>query len=350
MFCKPFDPEVLLKKVYLTVACTLLFILVYFSLAEQASADINTTDSSPVYFSEVKDFMPFSESLQRDIELLVRQYYPEPETSSQLSYEQALGMHVAVTRQMSLLRQSLANNIKEDETRGEKDRHYILASSFSAFMYMMTAVGDFAIANDISDVQFASIRELMHLLIEQGLVNDHPSFGEMMSTLHTIHIEQVDGDLKMTLTNQKNKDVKVKFKQGIPSPRFVIYAVMIDNGATFIFSDLSDEKHKSERDAFVKDTQRNLISSGGFILMDERKDNIPLFVENYVAQTQHASEDRLKPLLITGKGFAGKGHIKGLKLPSPTTQLDSIYLLPGRDGSPAFVRAKTLGFSAFVAL
>jgi len=51
-----------------------------------------------------------------------------------------------------------------------------------------------------------------------------------------------------------------------------------------------------------------------------------------------------------GEGFAGRGHLRGLKLPSVATRIEGIYLLPGRDGTLAFVSAKTPGFNVFVAL
>lgn len=289
------------------------------------------------------------DNLNDAIKTLVIKNYNNNQDQTDLSFDTALAMHYAITQKMLLLHKSLEANFSEDSQRQDKDKKYILANSFTSFMYIMIAIGEYAVANDIKDVNFASIKDLVHLLVEHNVVGGHPSFDEMMSTLHAIHIEAIDGDLKITLTNQGNKTVKVKFSESIPSPRFEIYAVMIENGATFVFSELNAKKNIALREAFIADSQKGLLGNG-VILMDERKSNIPEFLQQSLLLEEADANAQLNPVLVSGEGFAGKGHIKGFKLPSPTTRMERIYLLPGRDGTPAFVRAKTLGFNAFVAL
>lgn len=262
-----------------------------------------------------------------------------------------IAMWLAIAERMSALNEALKPIIDEDSKRSEKDKQYILANSFTSFMYIMIAIGDKALASEISEVDFPPLIELFHLLIEYRLVTDHSSFDQMLSTIRKLEIKRVDGDLVITLFTQTGKTAEEVFKEGIPSPRFVISSVIFQNKAQFIFSELLLPKNASALAEFKQDSQKNFLT-GGLVLMDKKKANILTFLNSVEKNTENNlnTQSLIMPMLIQGQGFAGHGYLKGFKLPSPSAKMETIYLLPGRDGTPAFVRAKSLFVKPFVAL
>lgn len=247
---------------------------------------------------------------------------------------------ISVAGKIKRLNEVLKPLRDQDSDRLEKDKHFILASSFTYFMYMMISVGESALENNLSELAFSEVRELVDLFIQYELVSDHDSFDKMMTTVEKIGIKKSNGDLKITMFTLLGKSKRVSFDGGIPSPRFVITDVIVENKATFIFSPLLAERNREELENFKHDSQKRF-GIGGIVLMDEDKENIPAFLE---------SDPELSPILVTGYGFGGKGYIRGFKLPSPKAKMETIYLIPGRAGTPAFIRSKTLFVKPFVAL
>jgi hypothetical protein len=274
-------------------------------------------------------------------DLLLQDIYKVQETS-----DIDLEMWLAVAKRMSELNKVLTPIIEQDKKRTEKKKQFILANSFTSFMYIMLAIGINASERDISKVNFSTLIPLFKLLIKHGLVTDHSSFDQMLSTIKKLNIEKSENDLIFTLFTHTGKTVKEEFEDGIPSPRFVISSVIFKNGATFIFSNLLDENNSESLKEFREDSQKTF-GFGGLVLMDKQKENIIKYLDNAQSSPQN---ELIIPLLIKGEGFAGHGYLHGLKLPSPSAKMETIYLLPGREGTPAFVRARSLMLDVFVAL
>ncbi len=257
-----------------------------------------------------------------------------------------LELWLSITEHMIALNEVLADTIAEDKKKSEKKKQYILAHSFTSFMYMMVAVGEHAAANQQDKIFFPPVIDLINILIKHDLITDHSSFDQMLTTIDELEIKKQKQNLIITLRTPTRKTVEESFEEGIPSPRFVISSVIFKDGAQFIFSPLLDKQNKSELEEFKDDSQKNF-GTGGLVLMDKHKENILYFLEQY---PRNKSNPLIQPLYIQGKGFAGRGYLRGLKLPSPSAKMETIYLIPGRDGTPAFVRAKSLFVKPFVAL
>ncbi len=256
---------------------------------------------------------------------------------------------LAIAERMFALNEVLRPLNEEEAKRTPKDRQYILSNSFTSFMYIMLAISDYSLANKVDSIYFPPpIKKLIRLLIEHQLVTDHSSFDQMLSTLERIDIKQEGYQSRITLFTPTGKTVEESFKEGIPSPRFVISSVIFSNGASFLISDLLAPENQHEYAEFRKDSQKGFIT-GGLILMDSKKENILGFLDEQETKDD-LHEQLIRPLLIQGQGFAGRGYVRGLKLPSPSAKMETIYLIPGRDGTPAFVRAHSLFLKPFVAL
>lgn len=255
---------------------------------------------------------------------------------------------MAIAERMFAPNQVLKPLIDEDATRKPEKRQYILSNSFTSFMYIMLACSEYALDYNINRIHFPPIKELVHLLIEYNLITDHSSFDQMMSTLQEIEIEKEGFHTRITLFTPTGKTVEESFRESIPSPRFVISSVIFKNGASFLISDLMDPANKNSYEEFKQDSQKGFIT-GDLVLMDRKKENILDFLTEQ-ENTYTLSSQLIRPLLIHGEGFAGRGYVKGLKLPSPSAKMETIYLIPGRQGTSAFVRAHSLFLKLFVAL
>lgn len=301
---------------------------------EQVSSLSNSRDINEVSMTSRQLSLP--DSLKTQIQTLSK--------NNHLDYVLAM----AISERMFALHQVLLPLIQEDSKRKDSDKQYILSNSFTSFMYIMLACSEYALDNDIEDIYFPPIKDLIDLLIQYKLVTDHSSFDQMLSTLKSIHVQKEGYKTRLTLFTPTGKTVEESFSEGIPSPRFVISSVIFKNGASFVISDLLNPMNKEALDEFEKDSQKNFIT-GGLVLMDHKKANILDFLKKEKAK-KHDKAELIRPLLIKGEGFAGRGYVKGLKLPSPSAKMETIYLIPGRDGTPAFVRAHSLFLKPFVAL
>lgn len=285
---------------------------------------------------------PLPDELLESIQVLSE---AKTEPDNDLDYELALS--IAIHAQA--LHDKLAPIIEADQHQEEDDKAYILATSFTSFMYIMLSIADYAIANEIEAVNFKPIKQLIHLLVTHGLVTDHSSLEKMLSTLDRLAITEKGYKREITFFTTTGKTIEEDFDDGIPSPRFVISSVIFKNKAKFTLSHLFHPQNQEKLARFRKDSQKHFLT-GGLVLMDKQQENILDYLNSFDYKASIKNNEPCPPLLIEGQGFSGRGYIKGFKLPSPAAKLESIYLIPGRQGTPAFIRARSLMMRPFVAL
>jgi|GEM_PF-6042392 len=246
-----------------------------------------------------------------------------------------------VAKRMYQLMPYLTPLMEEDKEKAEEDKQYQLSASMTAFVYLMHASAEAALKNGLERAEAKELSKVIALLKKYNLVIDHPLSKEMLNVISHINFSLQGNNVMLTLYTLSNKNESITFQEKILSPRLVIKGLVLENPSSFVFSDLLSPSNKESLNKLKKDSQKSIAK---LVLMDEYKNNVPDYFD------QQHKEGGLRPLKAESKGFLGKGSLKGIRLPSPSVKLKTMYLLPGRKGSPAIVKAKAGFLKPLVAL